>query len=109
MRKTENYARFISKSGTDELKMKFFVKNSSILNKIVYSAIDSHHFLFSTVFISFWRVHTLHLKIYVYMRRTRRNARERKRKKEYIAEISAGNLFLKRSAGGYRVPTSKNK
>ena len=47
-------------------------------------------------------------KIYVYMRRTRRNARERK-KKEYIAEIFAGNLFLKKSAGGYRVPISENK
>ena len=43
------------------------------------------------------------------MRRTRRNARERKRKKEYIAEISAGNLFLKKSSGGYRVPISENK
>ena len=40
----------------------------------------------------------------------REEMRERgKEKKEYIAEISAGNLFLKKSAGGYRVPTSENK
>ena len=31
--KSDNYARFRSKSGRDQLKMKFFVKNSSLLNK----------------------------------------------------------------------------
>ena len=35
--------------------------------------------------------------------------RGREKKNNYIAEISAGNLFLKKSAGGYRVPISENK
>ena len=55
MRKTENYAGFISKPGTDELKMKFFVKNSSILNKIRISS------FFSDRQLSFSFLYCLHL------------------------------------------------
>ena len=55
LRKTKNYAGFISKPGTDELKMKFFVKNSSILNKIRISC------LFSDRQSSFSFLYCLHL------------------------------------------------